>query len=277
MSWDYNYQVGPEGGPYVDLLDYCVDVRLVSEIDVQKQGTNVNVPFIDGEYSDPFKFRTAGVLMLDCMLRYTNPSGAVTHTDGAAGHVFENLNALKALLGGNRLPIVLRRTAPHMGAVEAVGEYIGGVVSAGPRMRFVFPIRMLEGSWREQTTQTFNRLGFSSQNTANINSLDGDAEVGDANVTITCKGAGDDPSIEINPPGDKITFVGSFALNDVLIANLRTHTFTLNGANAHSMLERTNGRAWYFRLNPAIDPSTLRINMATGTWDFVLNWNNRWL
>jgi hypothetical protein len=162
-----------------------------------------------------------------------------------------------------------------MGAVEAVCEYMGGVQAAGPRMRYVFPLRMLEGSWRGQTLKTLSRLGFSSQDTANLDTLGGDADVGDAKITVTCKGAGDDPSIEINPPGDKITFVGSFALDDVLIADLRTHTFTFNGARSDALIERN--RAWYFRLTPDIDPSTLRVNMATGTWDFVLEWNNRWL
>ncbi len=136
MPWtSFDYQAGPVGGSFTDLLDYCDDVRMPSEMDSAKRGQNPSIPYRDGEFTFPQKFRQAGIFMLDCMVSYTNPSGVVTHADGEAGHVIENLQALKRLLGGNDELVAVRRSVPHIGDVEAICEYMGGIQAAGPRMR----------------------------------------------------------------------------------------------------------------------------------------------
>ena len=65
--------------------------------------------------------------LLETHLRYTDPSGIVTHGNGAEGHAYENLAALKELLGaGSNNLRMLRRNDPHAGAVETAFDCLLG-------------------------------------------------------------------------------------------------------------------------------------------------------
>lgn len=274
MAWTaWSYQAGPVGGPYTDLDDYCDNVRIPSEMDAPKRGSNPTIAYKDGEYSDPFKFRGAGTYLLDCMVSYTDAAGATTHTDGAAGHVMENLQSLKRLLGGNGELVTVRRTAPHMGAVEAVSEYMGGLNSSDFRMRFVFPMRMVEGSWREQTASQDIETGLGTTGSYTI-ATGGDTDVGDATFTFTCTADGANPALTITSTGDELSLNGSFVAGDVVVVNLRDSIFTLNGTS--TAVVRKN-RAWFMRLPH--DQATLGLGWAadSGTWTMQIDFNNRWL
>lgn len=276
MVWSvFDYQAGPAGGPFVDLLDYCDDVRLPSEMDSPKRGQNLTIPHRDGEYSQPFKFRSAGTFLLDCMVSYTDPSGVITHADGSPGHVFENLQALKRLLGGNDKLVTVRRTAPHMAAVEALCEYLGGLRSAGPRMRFVFPMRLVDGVWREQSLQSDTQASISSFPFAYTIATGGDYAIGDPKITFTCVAAGTAPSLELTASGDKISVAGSFATSDVIVVDLgRDRIITLNGSNYTSV---SPNRAWWMRLPPDTASLGLELDADSGTWTVLVEWRNKWI
>ncbi len=275
MAWtDYNYQAGPVGGPYTDLLAYCDNVRIPSEMDAPKRGSNPTIAYKDGEYSDPFKFRDAGTFMLDCMVSYTDSSGTITHTDGAPGHVFENLQSLKSLLGGDGELVTIRRTVPHMGDIEAVSEFMGGLNSTNPRMRFVFPMRLVEGSWREQTASSDTESSISTFPHSYTIATSGDTDIGDATFTFTCTSAGANPYIEVTSTGEKISLSGSFSASDVVVVNLRDSIFTLNGTS--TAVVRKN-RAWFIRLPHNQSALGLSFGADSGTWTMKIDWNNRWL
>jgi len=276
MVWStYAYQAGPVGGSYVDLLDYCDDVRVSSEMDAPKRGFNPSIPYRDGLFTFPQKFRSVGTMMLDCLVSYTNKSGLVTHADGQAGHVHENLQALKRLLGGNDELVVIRRTAPHMGAVEAVCEYFGGITASGPRMRFVFPMQMMDGTWREQVVSTDTQASIAVFPHAYTIATGGDYPVGDAKFTFTCVADGNAPTVELDVAGDKISVAGAFVAGDVIVVDLaRDRVVTLNGVRYGSV---SPNRAWWMRLPP--DEAALGVTLGadSGTWTLKIDWRNRWL
>jgi len=276
MAWSvFAYQAGPVGGSFTDLLDYCDNVRLSSEMDSPKRGLNPSIPYRDGEFTFPAKFRHAGVFMLDCMVSYTDDAGDVTHADGAAGHVIENLQSLKRLLGGNDNLVAVRRTAPHMGAVEAVCEYMGGIQAAGPRMRYVFPMKLLDGTWREQALQSDTESSISSFPHAYTIATGGDHKIGDLKVTFTCVADGNAPSLELDAAGDKISVAGAFVAADVIIVDLgRDRVITLNGSRYGSV---SPNRGYWMRLPP--DDATLDVTLDadSGTWTCKIEWYNRWL
>ncbi len=273
-DWVYDYEAGPSAGPFTNLLDFCDDVLTISEGDAPKRGGNIQIPYRDGEYSDPLKFRNGKVVLLDCMVSYTDLNGLVTHTDGAAGEVYQNLQDLKKLLGGDGAEVILRVDKPHMGALEAPVEYFGGIEAGGPRMRWIFPMRLLEGAWREQVASSDTEASISSFPHAYTILTGGDTDIGDATITFTCIAAGDNPKLTIDTPGDVLSASGSFSTSDVLIANLRTSTFTLNGVS--TAVFRRN-RAWYMRLPNDQAALGLTFDADSGTWTVKIDWNDRWL
>ena len=273
-TWVYDYEAGPTGGPFTNLLDFCDEVLTISEGDAPKRGGNINIPYRDGEYSDPLKFRQGKIVLLDCMVSYTDLNGLVTHTDGAAGEVYQNLQSLKKLLGGDGAEVILRVDKPHMGALEAPVEYFGGIEAAGPRMRWIFPMRLLEGAWREQVASTDTEAAITSFPHAYTILTGGDTDIGDATFTLTCNTAGSNPKLTIDTPGDELLASGSFSASDILIANFRTSTFTLNGLS--TAVFRRN-RAWYMRLPNDQAALGLTFDADSGDWDVDIDWNNRWL
>ncbi len=276
MVWTaYAYQAGPVGGPYVDLLDYCENVRVSSEMDAPKRGSNPSIPYRDGLFSFPQKFRSAGTMMLDCIVSYTDDNGADTHGDGRAGQVHENLQSLKRLLGGNDELVVIRRTAPHMGAVEAICENMGGIVAAGPRMRFVFPMQMLDGTWREQSLTSDTEASIAAFPHAYTIATGGDYPIGDAKYTFTCVADGNAPSIELDVAGDKISVAGAFVASDVIVVDLaRDRAITLNGARYGSV---SPNRGYWMRLPPDTAALGVTLDADSGTWTMLIEYRNRWL
>ncbi len=273
-TWVYDYEAGPTAGPFTNLLDFCDEVLTASEGDAPKRGGNISIPYRDGVYSDPLKFRDNKIVFLDCMVSYTDAAGLVTHPDGSAGHIYENLQSLKKLLGGDGAEVTLRVDKPHMGALEAPVEYLGGIEAGGPRMRWIFPMQLLEGAWREQAASTDAENGISSFPHAYTILTGGDTDVGDATITMECTADGDNPKLTIDTPDDELSASGSFSSGDILIANLRTSTFTLNGLS--TAVFRRN-RAWYMRFPNDQAALGLTFDADSGIWDVDIDWNNRWL
>lgn len=275
MAWSaYSYQAGPVGGSFTDLLDYCTHVGIV-EMDSPKRGSNPSVPYRDGEFTFPAKFRAAGTIMLDCIISGTNSSGGITHEDGEEGHFYENKANLLRLLGGNDAIFALRRSTPHMGDMEAICEYMGGVQPSGPQFRYAFILRLLDGLWREQTLQSDEEASISSFPHAYTIATGGNYKVGDAKLTFTCVADGNAPSFELDEAGDKISIAGAFVASDVIIVDLaRDRVITKNGARYASV---SPNRAWWLRLPP--DDATLDVilDADSGTWTMKVEWRNRWL
>lgn len=145
MVWNYNYRA--DGTP---LSDYCTSIVLETEGGGGRDGVNVRVPGVDGERSGE-KTHRAVTLALRTALRWTGPAGSVTHANGAPGHIHENLAAVKRLLGSGL--VELARNDPEAGELRALVELLDDPVSGEQRHIFVWPLRMIEGSWYEPDEQ----------------------------------------------------------------------------------------------------------------------------
>lgn len=276
--WDYAYQAAPDGGAFEDLDDYCTSVRTVGEGMSGKRGQNPTIPYRDGEFSFPAKYLSAGIVSVDCVLSYTNAAGTITHTNGASGHVYENLASLKNLLGWGRDElVVLRRTEPHAGAVEAFVECLSPIQASGPRMRYVFPMRMVDGIWSEQTLQsdTEGPIASGSMPHAYTIATGGNYKIGDAKFTFTCNADGNAPTFALDVAGDQISVAGAFVTNDVIVVDLgRDRAITLNG-NRYSSVSPNRG-SW-MRLPEDTAALGVTLDADSGTWTMKVEWNNKWL
>ena len=144
MGWDYDYRVGA-----TSLSDYCQAVTVPSETSGGLVGSNLHIPGTDGERIVS-KTMATGMVELKTTLRYTNPSGAITHTDGAPGHVYENLSELKKIFR-KQGPILLLRDMPHAGTVVGEVELAGGPIRGEADHVFTWPLKLVGGSWRGNT------------------------------------------------------------------------------------------------------------------------------
>ncbi|HEY7824596.1 MAG TPA: hypothetical protein VIG24_17270, partial [Acidimicrobiia bacterium] len=114
----------------------------------------VRIPGRDGVDLDDRAPFGAMLLPLKKVLRYTNDAGAVTHANGAAGHVKLNLSEIKKRY--NRGAVFLRRTDPDVGRQRALVKAMTDPMPGGRRERFVYRwvLMCASGSWQDNTATT---------------------------------------------------------------------------------------------------------------------------
>lgn len=177
MPWTvYSYQAGPPGS-LTALSTYCNRVRIYDEGSPGKRGGNVPIQYFHGERAVPHKFSQPALLGLECIIRNTDSSGAITHADGEAGHTFENLSNLKKILYGTTVMTVLQREAPHQGTVQIEVEVGAPVMTSQARHVFLFPLVAPKPFWFSTTLN-------SSAPTPSI-AVGGSAPVDDAEIVFT--------------------------------------------------------------------------------------------
>ncbi len=143
-EWLYNYRVGG-----ISLSDYAERITITDESGGGLIGENLHIPGTDGERIMD-KTVAPSVVPFTTFLRYTNPSGGVTHIDGAAGHVYENLSELKKIFR-KKGPVLLLRDMPHAGTVVGEVELMGDPIRGEEDHIFVWPLKLVKGTWRANT------------------------------------------------------------------------------------------------------------------------------
>lgn len=177
MSWDWDWQLDD-----LDLVDVATDVILEDEGGASIAETPVRIPGRDGVYVDPRAPRGPMMLPLRIVFRYTDDTGAVTHTNGAAGHIKENLSEVKKRFARGLVP--LRRTDPHAGRQRALVKALADPVPGGRQGRHVYRWILLcpSGSWQDndETEQAAGSLSTSGD----VPIFDPIVEVGAAGTLI---------------------------------------------------------------------------------------------
>lgn len=276
MGWDYAYQIGDEGGSFTDIIDYCRTVRLLTEGFSGRRGRNPTIPYRDGEYSFPQKFLNAKPMLLETHLAYTDAAGAITHTNGSEGHVYENLYALKSLLGaGSNNRRYLRREDPHAGSIETLVECLPTIEALDRRYIMTWILRQLDGMWREQALQSDTEASIAAFPHAYTIATGGNYAIADAKITFTCVADGNAPSLALDVAGDTISVAGAFTAADVIVVDLaRDRVITLNGDRYGAV---SPNRAWYFRMPEDTAALGLTLDADSGTWTVLIEWRNKWL
>lgn len=262
MSWDYDYRAGPKGGTLVTLDTYAGFVRLVSEFVVGRRGSNPTVAYKHGSEAIPRKYFREANVMLETGLRWTNAAGAVTHTDGRAGHVFENLAETAKLLGGIQGKLVtLRRTVPHWGTVEIDVELLGDALPSQQRHVFLWPLRAPRPFWRSTTHRTSLALGSGI-------TVGGNAPVDDFILRII---GGTDVTVTHNGSGAKITYEGALPAGGVETDLLTGETTRISGgADWSANVEPSN--EWWMELDPGANAFTIGGSPTTAEADLYDKW-----
>lgn len=259
MSWDFAYKVGPKGGTLSPLSDYCVFVRIADEGSMAPlRGSDPTALYRHGTVPQPRKWVTPGRLVLETGIRYTDPTGAVTHADGPAGHFYENLAALKQLFGGDQATLVtVERTAPHIGTVQVDGQLMVEPAATQQRWVFAWILSLPHPFWRSTTLRT----GLSSPVT-----VGGNAPVDDFVMHIV---GGTDVTVTHDQSGAKFTVVGATPAGGIDI-DVGAGTILNSGSDAADLVEPSE--PWWMELNPGVNTFTITGAPTSVTVDLRDQW-----
>ena len=134
----------------VTLSNVATDAIIEDEYGSSWADSGYRVPHRDGVTLDsqaPYGPRT---IVLKTVLRYTNSSGTVTHTDGAAGHVYENLSLIRKEFNKGSGLVTFTRTVPHQGNVRALVKLLDAPVpDRGARHVVRWIMTCPSGSWQD--------------------------------------------------------------------------------------------------------------------------------
>lgn len=254
MAWDYDWQAGPAGS-LLDLADYCASVRVVNEWSTGRRGSNPIVQYQHGAHHAARKYVRPTTFVLETSIRNTNAAGAITHSDGAAGHAYENLSILKGIFGGTVGALVrLQRTAPHIGAAYIDVEQLGEAIPTQTRHIFGWPLTAPHPFW----------IGAADNgNTQPTLTVAGDAPVGDAVLKFL---TGTDVKAAL-ASGDFAQVVGALPAGGVTL-DLGTGLAVriTGGADWSDAVRRSN--AW--ELNPGAN--TVTVTGGTMSFDWYTQW-----
>lgn len=153
LGWDYD--ITADG---IDLIDYCDRVVVVTEGMADREDANFTVPGLEGEMSFPNKLWKSGNVILITFLKFADEDGLVTHEDGTAGHVYENLSTLKRIFGKNGL-VDLRRTAPDYGETQMLVELTQGPQEVSYPAHRMWVFKAPKPFWKGLTPVTVNANG----------------------------------------------------------------------------------------------------------------------
>lgn len=260
MPWSvYDYQAGPKGGSLTPLLNFCAAVRVVDESGSGKAGEDVNVQFLHGDHPVAHKFAEPRLIMLEAVLRYTSSAGTITHTDGAQGHVFENLAEMKRLLRGQRSLATLQRIAPHYGTTQ-IDVHSGAPTPSQNRFVFLFPLVAPRPFWRSTTLNSVSSSPLT---------VGGDAPVDDAEIVFSAGGTS--PVFTHTASGATIGIVGTVPAGGVRVYTETMQATRVTGGTDYSEFVASPAKTFGLELDPGVSNA---YTISSGT--VTVEWRNKW-
>ena len=257
MSWTYSYAI--DG---TSLATYASSVRLLSEKRAALRGRDFELPWRQGARHTVDKYYRSVTMPLEFDLRYTNGSGVVTHADGAAGHVYENMQELKALMQSGQF--VLSRTAPHMGAQKLDIEVTDEIIPTFPRFRYVALVTAVFPFWAASTATTTAQTFTGDTSMAVVQG----GEVPHHAFTIDIFADGQpvtNVALENSTTGQTITYGATIDAGDTVTVDIGGGTVVHDSdGNVDAALSVTH--AEWMRLN--VGSNTINVTSDSGTRDF---------
>jgi hypothetical protein len=243
-----------------------------------RRGINAPTPYQDGSYSFGRKFYEERRFMLQMMVFATNVNGAITHTDGGFGHLYENLDTLMGLFHSDGLLTFSRTMADGTSTreidVEVLSAFPVNSGAGASSYRFVVEFTAPRPFWREMPKITVNENAISSFPHAFNVATAGNVPIGDAKITIACTSAGSTPSLEIVSTGDIITVNDALSGGDSVVIDLATKSFTKNAVRTDASIERN--RAWFLRMPPAASLG-MSFDALSGTYNLTMEYYKKWI
>lgn len=263
MSWDSAYKIGPPGGALSNISDYALSVRIVSEWSLGFRGSDPMSQYKHGEESSPRKFHPAANLAVECVLMETDPSGLITHSDGAEGHRIENFSTLKRLFAGLQGSLVrLERTFPDTGTVYLDMWQIDTVRPTQNRMTYSWPMRAPRPFW----------VGAAdNSNSPPTLTVAGDAPIDDLIIDIT--GTTNTPRLTHDDTGDYVEIAGALPAGGVTVDVGAGTCVRISGGADYSNFLRVN-TPWWMELDPGANGVT--ISQSSGSPTVSVDWFTKW-
>lgn len=176
--WDWAYEAD-----LVPLADHCKAVRVLTEYGLaSKNDADFDFPGQHGVIPVYGKLMGAGNVMMATYLWDSEPDGSITHVDGSAGHIMENLSVLKRIFNRAHGPILITRTAPHIGVQEILVELIDQPQEGQDRHEIIWTLKAAKPLWRSGTS-------VSGAVTSGAFNPGGDAPVDDMILTFSTAGS----------------------------------------------------------------------------------------
>ena len=259
------------------LMDRANSIQVMRGRDVlaARRYRPTEIAYQHGEVANDNRFFKSKELRLDIWVAANDSDGAVTHTEGRAGHIRENLDALWAIFGKKGSAITLQRDVPdYPGAGTITLETDASVIrkaqaqgkfrSGGLTRRIILDLLMPHPFWRELPVNT--SLG---QGTGNI-ATGGNAPIND--MVITFQAGDDDPRLTHDDSGDYIEIAGTIPAGDVEV-DVGARTVTKLADSSPYDANLLFNRPWWMEWPPA--DAALGLTMtATDTVD--LSWFDQW-
>ncbi len=263
MTWDAAYKVGPPGGVLSSISDYATGVRILAEWSLGYRGSDPMSQYKHGEESSPRKFYPAANLSVECVLRDTNPAGAITHVDGAPGHRIENFSELKRLFAGTQGKLVrLERTFPDTGTVYLDMWQVDTVRPTQNRVTYSWPMRAPKPFWVG---------GSDLLNATPIFTVAGDAPVDDAILDFT--GGSTDSRLTHDDTGDWIEIAGVLPAGGVRVDIGAGTCVKITGGADYSNFLRVS-TPWWMELDPGANAVT--VSQTAGVAVVTADWYTKW-
>lgn len=260
MSWDYDYTVRVGSGSHTALSTWCDTVRILPETSSGHRSRNHVIPTQHGVTTTSRKWFGSRTLYLEVFLSY-GPTPA-THSDGSAGHVYENRSEVLSLLSAHTDTVWLGRTAPHQGDVEIPIEVVRPVSTSRPRHKLVFQVQTLDAFWRDQSQSTDLLLPTSDSLV-----VGGDAPVGDVIYEF---GSSFSAAQFDHTDTDGGSFNCTNANGGTITIDCGERTTLQGGSAADDHVTTT--KAWWDELQPG----TNNFDLPTGS-TLTVKWYNKWL
>ena len=256
-TWDPLYKAGPPGGTLISLSDYATGVRIESEWSVGYRGSDPIGQYVHGEDSSPRKFYPASNFTIECVLRDTNPAGAITHGDGVDGHRIENFQALKQLFGGAQGSLVrIERTFPDTGTTYLDVWQVDTVKPTQNRVTYSWPLRAPKPFW----------VGAADTgNSGTTLTPAGDAPIDDMVIDFA---SGTDPRITHDDTGDYVEISGAVPGGGVRVDVGAGTCIKITGGTDYSNFLRVN-TPWWFQLDAGA-------NAVTPSAGITSDWFTKW-
>lgn len=251
MTWDYELAVNS-----LDLIDIATFATIENEVPSAFGDVGVSIPGRPGVEYDPAAPFMPLVATLRVHLRWTDEDGAITHTDGAAGHIYENLSLLKAEL--NKTAPIIYRTIPHAGDLRATFKSVTPGFVGQQRHVYNFPLVIPSGSWQSvtETSETGNPPAVETE---------GDREVHDPRLSISAAGT----TTITGSDGIGYTIVASSGPTYPIVVDVGAGT-VIDAAAADARGHVAFSHQNWLRLQPK-DTPTISTSVAV-----TVMWRDRW-
>ncbi len=264
MSWSTAYKAGPPSGGLSTLLDFATSVRVLNEWSLGYRGQDPTAQYVHGDESSPRKFHPSATFNIECVLRETDPSGAVVHPDGVDGHRLQNFSSLKKIFAGTQGNLVrIQRTMPDSGTTYLDAWQIGTAQQTQNRITY---------SWPMQAPRPFWIGAADLANTPPILTVNGDASIDDMIIKIT-DNTSNTPRLTHTPTGDWIEIDGLLPAGGVQIdVGNGTCTKITGGADYSNKLRVSS--PWWLELDPGAN--AVVVSQVAGATTVNVDWNTKW-